>query len=247
MPPDIVQLHASLLRLAPDWHMAGHVHAGMHELIVVLEGRIRTDLAGSAIGGGAGTALLYPAGIAHEEWAQGGRPLVTVCIGWTGPRPAGGVQVADARGRITELARWLAELNGDPAAEARQLAPGLLAALLHEFARPARSAGDDLVARVRAWALPRLGQPIALAELARSAGLSRFHFVRAFRAAAGLTPMRWLRQQRLQAARTLLLTTGQPLRAIASQVGFADEFQLSRVFRREVGTPPSRLRGALVG
>jgi AraC family transcriptional regulator len=90
--------------------------------------------------------------------------------------------------------------------------------------------------------LPRLARRINLDDLARSAGLSRFHFVRAFRAASCTTPARWLRHQRLQVARTLLLTTDQPLRSIAPQVGFADESQLSRVFRREAGGAPSRLR-----
>lgn len=240
---EIAAVHASLLRLARDWHMAAHRHAGMHEMIVVLEGSIHTEIGGRILDGGAGNALLYPAGRAHEEWARGGRPLTTVCIGWQGGLPEGGQLVADARGRLTEVARWMAELGAEPGGSSRQVATGLFAALLHEFARPTRRAGEDLLARVRAWASPRLAQPIDLDDLAAAAGLSRFHFVRAFRAAAGTTPMRWLRHQRLQAARTLLLTTDQPLRAIAPQVGFADEFQLSRVFRREAGGAPSRLRG----
>lgn len=239
--------HAALLRLGRDWHMAAHRHAGKHELIVVLEGRIHTAIAGRRLDGGVGSALLYPADTMHEEWARGGLPLTTVCIGWRGDRPEGDLLVADARGRLGELARWLAELAAEPGPEPRRIAAGLFPALLHEFARPASRAGDDLVARVRAWVQPRLAQPIALADLAAAAGLSRFHFVRTFRAAAGSTPMRWLRHQRLQAARTLLLTTALPLRAIAPQTGFADEFQLSRVFRRETGGAPSRLRGLNVG
>lgn len=241
---NITTFHASLLRLGRDWHMGAHRHAGMHELIVVIEGRIHTEISGHQLDGGAGNALLYPADTVHEEWARGGLPLTTVCIGWRGDQPQGGMQVADARGRLTEVARWLAELSSEPGGTSRQVASGLLQALLHEFSRPTRRAGEDLVAKVRAWAMPRLPQPITLDDLAQAVGLSRFHFVRAFRAAAGTTPMRWLRHQRLQAARTLLLTTDQPLRAIAPQVGFADEFQLSRVFRREAGGAPSRLRGA---
>jgi AraC-like DNA-binding protein len=234
--------HATLLRLARDWHMPAHSHSGSHELIVVLSGRIRTEISGRRLDGGAGSALLYPSGNVHEEWAQGGQALITVCIGWSGPSPGPPAVVADPRGRLTELARWLAELSSEPHGAAAAIASGLLAAMLHECRRPTRQAGDDLIARVRTWAAPRLAQPIALGDLAGAAGLSRFHFIRAFRAAAGTTPMRWLRHQRLQAARTLLLTTDQPLRAIAPQVGFADEFQLSRVFRREAGGPPSGLR-----
>ncbi|MEK7415687.1 MAG: AraC family transcriptional regulator [Planctomycetota bacterium] len=238
----ITDLHACLLRLNRDWHIGAHQHVGMHEMIVVLEGRIRTEIAGRQLDGGVGSALLYPADTIHEEWARGDRPLTTVCIGWSGDRPQGDILVNDARGRLTELARWLAELAAEPSGPSRQIATGLMAALLHEFAQPARLANDDVVARVRTWATPRLAETISLDDLARSVGLSRFHFVRAFRSAAGTTPMRWLRHQRLQAARTLLLTTDQPLRSIAARVGFADEFQLSRVFRRDAGKAPSQLR-----
>lgn len=239
---DMTLSHAALLRLGRDWHIGRHHHVGMHELIVVLSGRIQTEIGGVRLDGGAGSALFYPAGMAHEEWARGGQPLTTVCIGWRGGEGERPRLVPDARGRLTELARWLAELAGEPGEGPRGIAHGLMAALLHEASRPERQASDDLVARVRTWALPRLAQRIALDDLARAAGLSRFHFVRSFRAASGTTPARWLRHQRLQAARTLLLTTDQPLRAIAPQVGFADEFQLSRVFRREAGGAPSRLR-----
>lgn len=238
-------LHASLLRLGRDWHMAPHHHVGRHELIVVLEGGIRTAISGRILEGTAGSALLYPADTVHEEWARGGRPLHTVCISWRGDSPVGDLLVGDRRGRLVETARWMAELTSVPGEAARTVAGGLLTALLHEFARPSRDDGETILAQVRRWAQPRLAQTISLADLAQAAGLSRFHFVRRFRAATGTTPMRWLRHQRLQEARTLLLTTSQPLRAIAPQVGFADEFQLSRIFRREIGMAPSALRGRL--
>jgi AraC-like DNA-binding protein len=239
---DVTLRHAALLNLDRTWHIGRHQHVGMHEMIVVLSGRIQVEIGGARLDGGAGSALHYPAGMAHEEWARGGQALTTVCIGWRGDAPKRPQLVADARGRLTELARWLAELGGEPGECPRLVAQGLMAALLHEFTRPGRLVTDDLVARVRTWALPRLAQRITLDDLARAAGLSRFHFVRAFRTASGSTPARWLRHQRLQAARTLLLTTDQPLRSIAPRVGFADQFQLSRVFRRDAGGAPSRLR-----
>jgi AraC-like DNA-binding protein/mannose-6-phosphate isomerase-like protein (cupin superfamily) len=241
---EVSAVHASTLFLDRSWHMTAHQHDPDNEMIVVLEGRIQTEIGGERVGGGPGTALLYPARMKHEEWAVGGRPLTTICIAWLGPAPAGPREKADVRGRITELARWLSDLSADPAPEAREIAKGLLAALLHEYARPARRPGGDLLDQVRAFAGPRLTEDLSLDDLAHHAGLSRFHFVRAFRAAAGTTPMRWLRHQRLHAARGLLLTTDLPLRVIATRVGFKDEFQLSRVFRRDTGRAPSSLRGA---
>lgn len=238
-------LHATLLRLPRDWRMARHRHEGMHELIVVISGRIRTAIAGERLEAGPGHALHYPAGEAHEECAHGGQQLQTVCIGWRGDAPSRPRIVPDARGRLVEIARWLAELGGEPGAGSRRVADGLMLALRHELLRDGGRRSDGLVERVRAWAMPHLAQHVSLDDLAAAAGLSRFHFVRAFRAASGTSPARWLRHQRLQAARTLILTTDLPLREIAPRAGFADEFQMSRVFRRETGAPPSRLRGGV--
>jgi AraC-like DNA-binding protein len=239
-----MSVHASNLSLAHDWHLGAHRHADFHEMIVVLDGRIETDVGGDRVGGGPGTVLLYPKNVAHEERTAGGRPLSTVCLSWTGPAPAAPpFQVPDASGRIASASRWIAELSGDPSVESEQIRKGLMAAVLHELARPVRRPGDELVAKVRAFTVPRLSRPIGLDDLAAAAGFSRYHFLRVFRAAVGVTPMRWLRRLRVQEARTLLLTTELPLRAIAPRVGFADEFQLSRVFRRETGWPPSRVRG----
>jgi transcriptional regulator GlxA family with amidase domain len=46
----------------------------------------------------------------------------------------------------------------------------------------------------------------------------------------------------VEAARSLILSTPWTLQRIAEQVGFADETQLSRVFRRLIGVPPGQLR-----
>jgi AraC family transcriptional regulator len=75
-----------------------------------------------------------------------------------------------------------------------------------------------------------------------AACLSRFHFVRQFRKAAGMPPMRFVRETRLDAARTLLLTTDLPHREIARRVGFGNQCQLARVFRQLAGYSPSQLR-----
>lgn len=51
-----------------------------------------------------------------------------------------------------------------------------------------------------------------------------------------------LRQLRIELACSLLLTTSQPLKVIAEEVGFCDEYYFSRVFRRLRGLPPGAFR-----
>jgi AraC family transcriptional regulator len=78
--------------------------------------------------------------------------------------------------------------------------------------------------------------------LAHVAGLSKFHFIRAYTAQAGLTPMADVRAIRLDAARHLILTTDLPLKVIAPQVGLASEFHLSRLFTAHFGAGVRQLR-----
>jgi len=80
-------------------------------------------------------------------------------------------------------------------------------------------------------------QPATLAGLAGLSGLSRFHFLRSFARATGLTPHAFQIQARLHLARRLILA-GQPLAAVAAEAGFADQSHLTRLFSRSYGMTP---------
>ena len=54
--------------------------------------------------------------------------------------------------------------------------------------------------------------------------------------------MEELRLSRLDQARTLLLTTNLPVKAIAPAVGIGDEYQLSKLFRSHFNLSPRDLR-----
>jgi len=86
-------------------------------------------------------------------------------------------------------------------------------------------------------------QPVFLDELAAHAGLDKFHLVRAFRAEVGLPPYEYLTHMRVARVKELL-ERGVRVAEAAQSVGFYDESQLHRHFRRIVGiTPGSFSRG----
>jgi AraC-like DNA-binding protein/mannose-6-phosphate isomerase-like protein (cupin superfamily) len=87
--------------------------------------------------------------------------------------------------------------------------------------------------------------PLRLAELSELAGLSPSHFVRAFRAALGTSPIDWLRGARIEQAKRRLRESGDTLKEIASQVGYNDQFYFSRDFKRMTGHSPSEFRGKI--
>lgn len=82
--------------------------------------------------------------------------------------------------------------------------------------------------------------PHTVAELAREAGLSRWHFIRAFARATGLTPQAYRRQRQLHRARGAI-EKGLPLSEAAALAGFADQSHMTRVFAGAYGYTPGVL------
>jgi AraC-like DNA-binding protein len=87
----------------------------------------------------------------------------------------------------------------------------------------------------------RFADPVTLEELAIEVGLGKFHLCHAFRAQLGIPPYAYLVQLRVAHAKTLL-AAGIKRRDVAPQVGFYDQSQLNRHFRRIVGVTPGQFQ-----
>jgi AraC-like DNA-binding protein len=102
--------------------------------------------------------------------------------------------------------------------------------------------GDPMVGRALALLHRKLSQPWTAADLAREVGLSRSAFADRFTRIMGETPMRYLAQQRLQAAARRLATSADPITRIAFEVGYDSEAAFNRAFKRAFGAPPATWR-----
>jgi AraC-like DNA-binding protein len=85
-------------------------------------------------------------------------------------------------------------------------------------------------------------QALELDALAREASLSRFHFVRAFARATGLTPHRYLLRTRLRRAAVRLATNDARVVDVAMASGFRDVSNFNHAFRAEFGMTPRGYR-----
>lgn len=130
-------------------------------------------------------------------------------------------------------------------------AGALVARLLGELVRrhavsrrDTRSAGPTPRAAVRRaieFVESSFTHPITLADIARAAGASPFHLVRAFRADTGLTPHAYVLDRRVRLARALL-RDGMPIAGAAIRAGFCDQSHLNRRFKSLTGVTPGRYR-----
>ena len=85
-----------------------------------------------------------------------------------------------------------------------------------------------------------IDQHIALEELSNVAKVSRFQFIRRFRASTGLTPMKYLESRRIELAEKLIRENNMSMAEIALTVGFVDQSHFAKRFRQSAGCTPGQ-------
>jgi AraC family transcriptional regulator len=86
---------------------------------------------------------------------------------------------------------------------------------------------------------------VTLKEVAQECGLSAGYFSHAFRRTLGVSPHRWLIEQRVVLSKEKLRDDRLTLSEVAMECGFSDQSHLTRAFRQTVGVSPGAWRRAL--
>lgn len=103
--------------------------------------------------------------------------------------------------------------------------------------------GDGRLRRVAgaiAWIKAHYAEPLRVEALARRVNMSPSALHAQFSAVAGVSPIQYQKQLRLQEARSRLLSGGTSAEAVAYEVGYASPSQFSREYARLFGQPPRR-------
>jgi AraC family transcriptional regulator len=96
--------------------------------------------------------------------------------------------------------------------------------------------------RVLEYIEARLAEPLRIAELAREAGCSPKQLSRAFRDRLGVLPHWYVQERRVRRAIVLIDAGELGLARVAAAVGFADQSQMTKIFRQLRCTTPGRIR-----
>ena len=96
--------------------------------------------------------------------------------------------------------------------------------------------------RVKDFIETHLGEDLSIEVMANAACLSPFHFARAFKAATGVSPHRYLTDARIKKAKYLIAEGQIPLAEIAHVCGFSSQAYFTTWFKRVVGTTPGTYR-----
>lgn len=155
------------------------------------------------------------------------------------------VRAVTAPGEIREAWEWLLRDGGRPGARGAALAQGLTEVLMLKLAE-ARDAGvpgaeegaRTTFERCRALVDAEAARLRGAADLAAAAGLRTETVCRLFRRFADTTPGAYIRSRRMRLAAERLRVPGARVKEVAAELGFADAFHFSRVFKAETGVAP---------
>lgn len=163
-------------------------------------------------------------------------------------------QVLTSAGAASTIDLCLHLIRGDRGVGlSNQVARGLVAAAYRSAGQAQyvpRSVPEplgDLFAETREWALAHLGEPLTLAQLAATAGVSVRTFSRRFVEDTGYTPMQWVLRARVDLARELLENSDLGIEQIADQVGLGTGANLRMHFQRILSISPNEYRHSFSG
>lgn len=174
--------------------------------------------------------------------------------GDTAPEPVPAFLIPPDAGIASALERLLSYVS-DPL-DQKLLAPLAIDEILFRLLRSDAAAAVRAAVGSPSSAAPILevmqyirrhhAQKLTVERLAKRAAMSASHFAHRFRAVARVSPMRYLREARLDRARQLLLENGGRVSEVALEVGFESPAHFTREFKRRFGIAPSRSLSAVI-
>jgi AraC-like DNA-binding protein len=223
------------------WMPAGHVDTWRR-------GRVRTYVAGAVIASREGDVHSDQRIVSPVTYriAAFDADLVLQARAALGLSTRGEIAIGDVdprspeAERVRRMQRTLFAPNVDVAQQEEAARDGLNAVL--EYARQRRAPSEPheapaFVRRAQDFIRERMDAVLRIQDAADAAGIDSFRLIRAFRQHVGMSPYEWFTQLRIQRAKTLL-AAGYTATDVAQQLGYCDQSQLHRHFRRVVGVPP---------
>lgn len=108
--------------------------------------------------------------------------------------------------------------------------------------QPSRHHNDNLVASAQEKIESNYQDVSTIEEMIKDIPSSRRNIVRRFKQVIGITPIEYLQQTRIEAAKKLLEETAQQMTEVIYNSGYNDPKAFRKVFRKAVGMTPSEYR-----
>lgn len=108
--------------------------------------------------------------------------------------------------------------------------------------QPSRNHNDDLVAIAQDKIEANFHDAATIEELIKDIPASRRNIVRRFKQITGITPIEYLQQTRVEAAKKLLENTNKQMAEVIYNSGYNDPKAFRKIFKKNVGMTPTQYR-----
>ena len=251
-----------ILNARGPYRVEAHAHPHF-ELIYVLRGTRMLRMGGRSYRARSGDLLVFRPGEVHEEWSGSKQisyfvirfeqqDLASAKIGFPSTDRIGPVIRLTSRERFIELFSRMREEQKAPKSDSDLM----LGAYLVEFVVLLGRAVDEVLAeRIPEASVPQtrirtaidtirrnLGRHLELEELARTSFMSVSHFSHVFKSEVGISPKRFLIQERIDKAKDLLANTQKSAQEISRLLGYESPYFFYRQFKQQTSLTTTAYR-----
>ncbi|UTW13853.1 AraC family transcriptional regulator [Marinobacterium rhizophilum] len=249
-------------------HARGHrMQRANHDdnlLIYCLEGRGKLTLNGRGRTVKPGDLIILPRGLSHSYETRDQDPWSILWVHFEGElatRFIGQLEVDDGSALLPLGIHSRLVADFEALLDARQASHNLTAfihcanqlrqllthiALLKPMAT--RPAGDSMdLETIHSLMQARLHEQLDIDTLAQVVNLSKFHFIKKYKALTGTTPISHFIHLKIERACHLLDVTSKGVNEVAWALGYDDAYYFSRIFKKSMGMSPSQYRRIRLG
>jgi AraC family transcriptional activator of pobA len=225
-------------------YVEAHTHPAL-ELVYYFEGKGSSRVGNKTVSTCKGHLAINPAGQAHDQRVDA--DIKVACIGLTGSglEQAGGVY-PDRDGLLKEPCRRLVQESQQNKPFTLKIQRGLLLEIVGLAGRLAYGNVEKVTGKgtvLHALELiDDMDGRLSVQHLSQQLFVSADHLRHLFRLHSVHSPIRQIINTRMDKARELLRDSALPVKRVAEECGFENEYHFSRLFKKTFDVPPSVYR-----
>jgi transcriptional regulator GlxA family with amidase domain len=101
---------------------------------------------------------------------------------------------------------------------------------------------DELISQIQFWLKTNLNSELTLNDIAQQFDISQRSFTRRFKLATGINATQYWQKLKIQTAKELLAASNLSIQEIAFQVGYQDQANFTRLFKKTLSITPKAYR-----
>ena len=213
-----------------------HNHSSIFSIGIILEGNIRLSEAGKSYTYSAGEIFIIPPYLPHTLNSAGKASLLTICLN---KNNISGIDTDQIMNRIIFLCTQALSLDSFNKIQLSLIAESILYCKYFS----AYKSVTPQIKKLRQMLEVSPETAMNIEKMAKSAYMSKYHFIRKFKRETGLTPHQFQVQNKIRKAQRIF-GNSENIAELAIETGFFDQSHFTRYFKKIIGLTPAAYKKA---